>query len=78
MSYPTGRVLDDSDRNILADLAHEACEWHCSECGCCSWRSVGPARTVDIEFVYDRRNDLHLCRDCADAGLPIPTPEGAS
>lgn len=32
---PAPRVLSDSDRNILSELAHEACETHCDECGRC-------------------------------------------
>lgn len=29
------RTLSDSDRNIMADLAHEACEFHCDGCDAC-------------------------------------------
>jgi hypothetical protein len=27
--------MDDSDRNIMRSLMHEACEHHCVECGTC-------------------------------------------
>lgn len=29
------RGLSDSDRNIMAELRHEACELHCVECDDC-------------------------------------------
>lgn len=28
-------MLSDSDKNIMRDLQHEACEEHCEDCGAC-------------------------------------------
>ena len=28
-------MFSDSDRNIIASLAHEACEFHCDDCDAC-------------------------------------------
>ena len=33
--FVPARQLDDSDRNILRELQHEPCEWHCEGCDCC-------------------------------------------
>jgi hypothetical protein len=60
---PTARVLDDSERNQLAELRHEGCEAHCDECGRCDWEPTGPTteRTVPMTEIGD---DRYLCPDC--------------
>ena len=51
--YPDVRPLDDTDRNILADLAHEG-ETFCDECE---------------EWVYDDDSHPHTrCADCGQYG----------
>ena len=63
---PTARpILSDSDMNVLAGLAHEACEWHCDACGCCSYEMTGPGATRDLESVIDEVEDAIYCLDCS-------------
>ena len=49
------RALDDSDRNILASLAHEPCEAHCVDCGGC----------VPYGDAYITINEDNYCQECA-------------
>jgi hypothetical protein len=71
LSAPPGtRHLSDDERNVLASLAHEACEAHCVECGRCDWEYDGhPDRTVQIEMTfvtYDESGDpVYVCPDCS-------------
>ena len=52
----------DSDRNIIASLAHEACEFHCDVCDACLTES-------ELDAVYG------WCDDCAsDADDPADKP----
>ena len=56
--------LSDSDRNIMADLQHEACEGHCIDCGAC----IEPEFT-DLVFIafqedYCWECALHAYREC--------------
>lgn len=59
---PTARVLDDSERNQLADLRHEACEAHCDECGRCDWEPTGP--TTDRPVPMTGHAGAVYCPDC--------------
>lgn len=59
---PTSRVLSDSDRNILADLAHEGCEAHCDDCGRCDWEPTGPTSTRPVPMTTV--NGVTYCPDC--------------
>ncbi len=54
---PTYRQLDDSERNQMAELAHEGCEGHCDECGGCIYYGERP----HIDSVGDE-----VCEDCCD------------
>ena len=75
--YPPieARVLDDSERNQLAGLRHEACEHHCESCGTCDWRPTGP--TTDEAVPGMMVGDHWYCTDCIpDTWLPGPTPLG--
>lgn len=70
---PTARVLDDSERNQLAGLRHEACEHHCESCGACDWRPTGP--TTDEAVPGMMVGDHWYCTDCIpDTWLPEPDP----
>lgn len=51
------RQLDDSDRNILAELRHEGCEWHCRDCGRC-------IQIEDAFSIPDDDPDERLCDEC--------------
>lgn len=53
-------IYTDDERNILAELRHEACEDHCTECGCCDWRPTGPMSDEPVPIVNG------LCPDCRD------------
>ena len=63
-TYPVPHAydLDDSDRNVLAELAHEGCERHCEICGTCDWRWTGPETTVDVAGM--EIGDRWYCQDC--------------
>jgi hypothetical protein len=69
--YPPieARVLDDSERNQLAELAHEGCERHCAECGRCDWYPTGP--TTEAPVTGQIIADDWYCEDC----YPTPGPE---
>jgi len=54
---PVARQLDDSERNQLAELRHEACDYHCDECGGCV--------TCDDEHHINSVAD-DVCEDCCD------------
>ena len=44
--------MSDSDRNIMASMAHEGCEAHCDDCGVC---------------IHDQPEKLHgeyVCTQC--------------
>ena len=43
------QTLSDSDKNIMADLAHEACEAHCAECGVCIFEPSAAEGTVCVD-----------------------------
>jgi len=58
------RVLCDSDRNIMAGLAHEACDTHCEDCGTCSPRQTNLNVWEDVPMVDDEATGLRLCEDC--------------
>lgn len=64
------RVLDDSDRNILASLAHEACETHCVDCGTCLGEdaetvAIGPGGVKYADVPYITINNEDYCQECA-------------
>lgn len=66
MNPPASRQLDDSERNQLAELQHEACEDHCVSCGQCvgkGIRQVGPEEWEDVPFRRDEHEEAH-CEDC--------------
>jgi hypothetical protein len=54
--------MDDSDRNILASLAHEACE-NCATCG----DHVCPMPVGPTSWVWEYANDDNepICETCA-------------
>lgn len=52
-----GPQMSDSDHNIMRELQHEPCEWHCDDCGCCD--DGEPAN-------YLPGDDEPYCDDCAD------------
>ena len=60
---PVARELDDSERNQLSELRHEACEDHCTECGCCDWFPTGPTTERPVPIIDG------LCPDCTPADL---------
>lgn len=73
MNLPFQRQLDDSERNQLAGLQHEACETHCADCGACVGKDaeiIGINRYRDVEFTTV--GDADYCEDCT------PNPIGAS
>ncbi len=45
--------LSDSDKNILAELRHEACESHCRECEACIFD--------DASYCEDCHHDPAIC-----------------
>lgn len=56
-------MYTDSEKNIMADLRHEACETHCDHCGQCDWEHTGPMSTRPVPMAkYDTET---LCNDCA-------------
>jgi hypothetical protein len=61
--------MDDSDRNILAGLKHEACEDHCTECGACDWRPTGPMSEEPVPIVDG------LCPDCCPPCSLLPSED---
>lgn len=70
---PTAQVLDDSERNQLAELRHEGCEAHCDECGRCDWETIGPLNTIDIPMT--EHAGAVYCPDCLpDTWRPEPDP----
>lgn len=68
------RQLDDSERNQLAELRHEACEAHCADCGECLGEgiklvAVGPwgAKYEDVPAFCDFGDDgdgPSYCGEC--------------
>lgn len=62
------RQLDDSERNQLAELRHEPCEDHCTECGACDWRPTGPFSDEKVPIANG------LCPDC----IPICSTCGST
>lgn len=64
------RVWDDSDRNIMASLAHEACEAHCDDCGACVGEdaelvAIGPGGEKRRDVPYTVVGDHNYCEECA-------------
>lgn len=49
--------MSDTDRNIMRELQHEPCEWHCNDCGACM--------TEDDEKFYLPNDDDEYCDDCS-------------
>ena len=66
--FRPARQLDDSERNQLRELAHEACEWHCNDCGACDWEYVSPGHGKVEHFPanYLPNDENPYCDDCAD------------
>ncbi len=75
------RGMSDSDRNIMADLAHEACEFHCEDCNACLTEDEldpdhGTCEDCTPAKVYECREEDPdddegswkncPCNDCAD------------
>lgn len=62
-----GGGMSDSDHNIMADLAHEACEGHCEDCGKCLGEGIDPVgldRWADVAMI---EHDGHVwCEDCSE------------
>jgi hypothetical protein len=60
------RTLSDSDKNIMADLAHEPCDGHCDVCGKCVGQGIvplGPGSWGDAPFTESFRGHI-CCEDC--------------
>lgn len=55
---PVTHELDDSERNQLAELRHEGCDDHCTECGCCDWFPTGPMTERPVPIING------LCPGC--------------
>ena len=65
------RPLDDSARNQLQELQHEACAGHCDSCDCCvgkGIRQVGPEEWEDVPFRTADNGEIR-CEEC------IPEPD---
>ena len=68
---PQPRVLDDSARNQLRELQHEACEGHCDSCDNCvgkGIRQVGLEEWDDVPY-RTSKDGVVRCEDC------IPDPD---
>jgi len=77
MNQPAYRQLDDSERNQLAGLEHEACETHCDDCGRCLGKDAepvtgGPFHITYRDVEFTTVGDADYCEDCT------PNPIGAS
>jgi len=68
---PQPIVLDDSARNQLRGLQHEACAAHCDSCDCCvgeGIRQVGVNEWEDVPYRTGDNGEVR-CEDC------IPDPD---
>ena len=52
--------FSDSDANILASLAHEACESHCSECDGCLMGEESDELCEDCQEDLEHTRPAHL------------------
>ena len=50
-------MFSDSDKNIIASLAHEACEFHCKDCDFC-------LTEADLDPTYGTCDNCTPLSDC--------------
>jgi hypothetical protein len=72
-NYEPPPRLDDSARNQLAGLQHEACEHHCEDCGRCDVDPTGPATTKYVPMT--KIGEHWYCEDCAQPLIDLIIPE---